>query len=72
MTGLPGNPAMKDAAKEAVVLLYSTETDMFLEDLPRNADRVFYFDEGLRAEPNLISKAYPKAQKSQTTLEAWA
>jgi hypothetical protein len=30
--------------------------------MTRNADRVFYFDEG----PEL-SKAYPKAQKSQTT-----
>jgi hypothetical protein len=35
--------------------------------MTRNADIVFYFDEGPRA---LISKAYPKAQKSQTTLEA--
>lgn len=35
------------------------------------AARVFYFDEGPRATTKLISKAYPKAQKSQTTLEAW-
>jgi hypothetical protein len=33
----------------------------------QNADRVFYFDEGPRATTKLISKAYPKAQKSQTT-----
>jgi hypothetical protein len=46
-------------------------TASFLEDLTRNADRVFYFDEGPRAEPKLISKAYPRAQKSQRTLEAW-
>ena len=51
--------AMSDAAKEAAVLLYSPRTDTLLEDLTRNADRVFYFDEG------------PRAQKSQTTLEAW-
>jgi hypothetical protein len=62
---------MSDAAKEAAVLLYSPGTDTFLEDLTRNADRVFYFDERPRASTKLISKAYPRAQKSQTTLEAW-
>jgi hypothetical protein len=63
--------AMRDAAKEAAVPLYSPGTDTFLKDLTRNADRVFYFDEGPRAAPKLISKAYPMAQKSQRTLEAW-
>jgi hypothetical protein len=63
--------SMSDAAKEAAVLLYSPGTDTFLEDLTRNADRVFYFDEGPRAETKLISKAYPRAQKNQRTLEAW-
>ena len=62
---------LHDAAKEAVVLVYSPGTDTFLEDMARNADRVFYFDEGPRATTKLISKAYPKAQKSQRTLEAW-
>jgi DNA polymerase I len=38
--------ALIDAAKEAVVLLYSPGTDTFLEDLTRNADRIFYFDKG--------------------------
>jgi hypothetical protein len=33
-----------DASKEAAVLLYSLGIDTFLEDLTRNADRVFYFD----------------------------
>ena len=60
-----------DAANEAAVLLYSPGTDTFLEDMTKNADRVFYFDEGRRATTKLISKAYPKAQKSQATLEAW-
>jgi hypothetical protein len=60
-----------DAAKEAAILLYSPGTDSFLEDMTRNTDRVFYFDEGPRATTKLISKAYPKAQKSQTILEAW-
>jgi len=63
--------AMGEQPKRAAVLLHSPGTDMFLEDLTRNADRVFYFDEGPRAEPKLISKAYPRAQKSQRTLEAW-
>lgn len=62
---------LHEAAKEAAVLLYSPGTDTFLEDMTRNADRVFYFDEGPRATTKLISKAYPKAQKSQMTLEAW-
>ena len=58
-----------DAAKEAAVLLYSPGTDTFLEDMTRNADRVFYFDEGPRVTTKPISKAYPNAQKSQTTME---
>ena len=45
------------ATKEAAVLLYSPGTDTFLEDLTRNADRVFYFYEGPRATTKLISKA---------------
>jgi hypothetical protein len=28
------------------MLLYSPGTDTFLDELTRNADRVFYFDEG--------------------------
>jgi hypothetical protein len=52
--------AMRDAAKEVVVLLYSLCSNPFIEDLTRNADRIFYFDEGPRATTRLISKAYPK------------
>ena len=59
-------------AQEAVVLLYSPGTDTFLEELTKNADRVFYFDEGPRASTKRISKAYPGAQKSQTILEAFS
>jgi hypothetical protein len=40
---------LHDAAKEATVLLYLPGTDTFREDMTRNADRVFYFDEGPRA-----------------------
>ena len=64
--------ALSDAAKEAAVLLYSPGTDTFLEELARNADRVWYFDEGPRASPRLVTKAFPKAERSQTTLEAFS
>jgi len=53
------------------VLLYSPGIDRFLADMTGNADRIIYFNEGPRATTKLISKANPKAQKSQTTLEAW-
>jgi hypothetical protein len=56
--------SMSDAAKEAAILLCSPGTDTFLEDLTRNTDRVFYFEEGPSAAPKLISKAYPTVQKS--------
>jgi DNA polymerase I len=64
--------ALSDAAKESAVLLYSPGSDPFLEDLARNADRVWYFDEGPRASPRLVTKSSPKAEKSQTTLEAFS
>jgi hypothetical protein len=34
-----------------------------------NADRVFYINEGTRASPKIVAKAFPRAQKSQTTQE---
>jgi len=37
--------ALKQAAYEATVLLYSPGIDPFLEDLAKDADRVFYFRE---------------------------
>ncbi len=64
--------AMREAAKDASVLLYSPEADPFLEELIKNADRVFYFDERPRAETGIDAKANPRAQKSQTTLEAFS
>ncbi len=63
--------AMKEAARDATVLLYSPGADPFLEELIKNADRVFYFDERPRAEAGIAAKASPRAQKSQTTLEAF-
>jgi hypothetical protein len=64
--------ALSDAGKEAAVLLYSPGSDPFLEDLSKNADRVFHFDEGPRASPRLVTKVFPKAEKSQKTLEAFS
>jgi hypothetical protein len=39
---------MKQASHEAIVLLYSPSIDPLLEDIARGADRVFYFEGGLR------------------------
>jgi hypothetical protein len=64
--------ALSDAAKEAALLLYSPGSDRFLEDLAKNADRVWYFDEGPRASPKLVARSHPKAQKNQATLEAFS
>ena len=64
--------ALSDAGKDASVLLYSPGSDPFLDELSRNADHVFYLDEGPRASPRLVTKAFPKAEKSQTTLEVFS
>jgi hypothetical protein len=64
--------ALSDASKEAAVLLYSPVLDPFLEELAKNADRVWYFEEGPRVAPRLLATALPKAQKSQTTLEVFS
>ncbi len=61
--------AMKDAAKEAAVLLYAPGVDPFLEELIKNADRVFSFTEEPRDEKRIAAKTNPRTQKSQTTLE---
>ena len=37
-------PRFPRCCKEAAILLYSPATDTLLEDMTRNADRVFYFD----------------------------
>jgi hypothetical protein len=73
--------ALSDAAKEATVLLYSPGTDTFPEDLTKNADRVFYFDEVPRATTKLISEVYPRRRRTrppwrlgrdQIAVEAWS
>ena len=63
--------AMKDAAKEAGVLLYAPGVDPFLEELIKNADRVFSFIEEPRSETRTAAKTNPRTQKSQTTLEVF-
>jgi hypothetical protein len=60
--------ALGDASKGAMVLLYSHAVDPFLEDLMKNADRVFYFEQG----PRIVSKVLLKTQRDQTTLEAFS
>jgi DNA polymerase I len=64
--------AMKEAAKDATVLLYASAADPYFEELTRNADRVFYFEEVPRASPRIIAKAHPRELKSQTTLEVFS
>jgi len=63
--------AMREAAQEATVLLYSAGLDPFIEELARNSDRVFYFEEGPRDSPRLLAKSNPKI-KNQATLEAFS
>jgi hypothetical protein len=55
---------LHDAAKGAAVLLYSPGTDTFLEDMTKNADRVFYFDEGPRATTKLIFRKLIQKRRS--------
>ena len=55
---------LHDAAKEATVLLYSAGTDTFLEDMTRNSEGVFYFDEGSRATTKLIANAYQRRRRA--------
>jgi len=63
--------AMKEASKSSIVLLYSTASDPFLEEMINYSDRVFYFAEGPRATARPSAKNCRKAQAgfaSQTTL----
>ena len=51
--------------KEAAVLLYTPGADTFLEDMTKNADRVFYFDEGPRVTTKLIRKLIQKRRRAR-------
>jgi DNA polymerase I len=63
--------AMREAAQESTVLLYSPGLDPFMEELAQNSDHVFYFEEGPRDTPRLLAKSNPKI-KNQATLEAFS
>ncbi len=63
--------ALREVSQEAAVLIYAPGADPYLEELIKNADRVFYFDDGPRAEARIVAKEVPKTQRSQTTLEAF-
>jgi hypothetical protein len=63
--------ALKPAAHEATVLLYSPGIDLFLGDLAKGADRVFYFEEGPRPASKLSVKTWLK-MKDKKTLEAFS
>jgi DNA polymerase I len=56
--------AMREASNEAAVLLYAPGADPYFEELVKNADRVFYFDEGPRAEARVVAKAIPRLEES--------
>jgi hypothetical protein len=60
--------AMRVASKEAQCSSTNWSWSIF-EDLVRNADRVFCFDEGPRAEARIVAKSILGIQGSQLTLE---
>jgi hypothetical protein len=49
----------------------ATLSDPFLEELTKNADRTWCFDEGPRDAQRHITRSHSKAKKSQVTLEAF-
>ena len=65
--------AMRAAAMESTVLLYSPASDPFLEMMTDYADRVFYFGRGPDAARRPSAKSWRKAQDKagQSTLEAF-
>ncbi|MGB7572059.1 MAG: hypothetical protein WBL87_09925 [Methanothrix sp.] len=65
--------AMRAAAKESTLLLYSPASDPFLEMMTNYADRVFYFGRGPKAARRPSAKSCRKAQDKagQSTLEAF-
>jgi DNA polymerase I len=61
--------ALSDAAKEAAVLLCASGLDPYFEDLVKNADRVFYIEDGPRETPRMVAKAHQWVRGAQTSLE---
>jgi len=64
--------ALRDASKEAAVLLYAAGIDPFFEDLVKSADRAFYFEDSPRERPRMVAKMHPRARGAQTSLEAFS
>jgi hypothetical protein len=62
--------ALRELASRATVVLYAPATDIYLEEMAKRADRVFYLQ-----EPERTSARSPKQKlalcKSQTTLGAF-
>ncbi|VVB64457.1 Uncharacterised protein [uncultured archaeon] len=52
------NVVLVDCAisEEAAFLLYPPDTDTFLENLTRNSDRIFCFDEGQELQQDLLPR----------------
>ena len=65
--------AMRAAARQSTVLLYSPASDPSLEVMTGYADRVFYFGRGPEAAPRHSAKGCRRAQAQcgQSTLEAF-
>jgi DNA polymerase I len=66
--------AMREASKSSIVLLYSPQSDPFLEKMMNYADRIFCFAEGPRTAARTSAKSSRKAQTNstgQTTLEGF-
>ena len=55
--------AMKEAAQEATMLLYSPGLDPFVEELAQNSDHIFYFEEGPRDFAQTPGQIKPEDQE---------
>jgi hypothetical protein len=64
--------ALKRTSREATLLLYSPTLDPHLQEMTGLADRVFCFYEGDRTPSKGRTKADPKMQGAQKTLEAYS
>jgi hypothetical protein len=62
---------MREALNDVAVLFYAPRADPFSEELAKNADKVFCFNEGPRTEARVATKDISRTEKSQTTLEAF-
>jgi len=64
--------AMRETARNAIVLLYSPALDRYLETIAKGADRVFYVSTIETEKPSHTKSGnYSRTEASQTTLEAF-